>query len=147
MEIAVSNPENALEKQKAFFDDLRVAVKAGDMQRVADMLDIKQASPENLTQAHHRGSSPADQIQGIMDQAGGSISAYGKELKQTVESAGKELYRGLTTGKSESKSENTFITNPSEAVGKGENKSGKIGLSEKEAEERDKEIYRVFLGE
>ena len=144
MELAVANPEMALEKQKAFFNNLMSAVESGDIQKVAGMLNLKQASPTNLTQAHYKGSSPADQIQGIMDQAGGSIFAYGEELKDTMSKVGNDLYNGFTGIVNNGNQEN-FITNPAEAIGKANN--SKMGISEKEAEKRDEEIYKVFLGE
>ena len=108
------------------------------------MLDLKHASPASLTQAHYKGSSPADQMQGIIDQAKGSISAYGEELKNTMSKIGSELYDGFT-GKTNHGNQVNFITNPSEAIGKTNN--SEIEINEREAEKRDEEIYKVFLGE
>ncbi len=140
MEIALSNPETALEQQKQFFQKLVNTYESGDMQQFANLIGLKQTTPQALTQAHYKGSSPADQVQGVVNQAGGSISAYGEELKNTVENAGKELYEGLV----DSNKSETIVNNPENTIGQ-INKN--IKLDEKKAEERDKEIYKAFLGE
>jgi len=90
--IAAANPDNALEKQKEFFDSLRSAVKSGDIQKVAEMLGYSYATPDDLKKQHAKGSDLADQVQQQYDQVSTAVKEEASLLKgMFVDSVKKKL--------------------------------------------------------
>ncbi len=101
--IAASNPSNALQQQKEYFDNLRSAIKSGNMQKVADMLGYSYATPKDLNQQHIQDSNPAVHVQEQYDQVSSIVKEEVNLLKDTLAS---ELKVKLTPTKDQMKGTN-----------------------------------------